>query len=234
LTALFGADHPFSVGSEGLPGVTRSFRNFNAAAQEAGRSRIYGGIHYTFDNVNGLAAGAAVAGQVLDNFLKPQDHEHDLTAAAAAPGTVHRSLRGNQVRPLLTEALARWRAARVDTSGLGGVDVRIAHLGGRTLGRADGGVIWLDDDAVGWGWFADRTPRSDSEFTRRGNQGERNRMDLLTVLTHEVGHLLGYDHKAGGVMRETLTAGTRSTPSAAVPGGLLSAPVGTADRWGSW
>src|SRR5947208_8574777 len=58
LTALFGSDHPFSVGSEGLPGVTRSFASFEAAAAEAGRSRIYGGIHYQFDNVNGLAAGA--------------------------------------------------------------------------------------------------------------------------------------------------------------------------------
>ena len=39
-------------------------------------------------------------------------------------------------------------------------------------------------------------------------------MDLLTVLAHEVGHLLGQDHEADGVMAETLTAGTRLTPSA--------------------
>ena len=59
LTALFGADYHFTVGSEGLPGVTRSFDSFDAAAAEAGQSRIYGGIHYQFDNVNGLAVGAA-------------------------------------------------------------------------------------------------------------------------------------------------------------------------------
>jgi hypothetical protein len=80
-----------------------------------------------------------------------------------------------------------------------------------TLGRAEDGVIWVDDNAAGWGWFVDRTPRSDAEFTRRGNQGEQNRMDLLTVLTHEVGHLLGQDHAATGVMQETLAAGTRRT-----------------------
>ena len=34
-------------------------------------------------------------------------------------------------------------------------------------------------------------------------------MDLLTVLMHETGHLLGRDHEATGVMQETLTAGTR-------------------------
>ena len=31
-----------------LPGVTRSFTSFSAAAEEAGRSRIYGGIHFEF------------------------------------------------------------------------------------------------------------------------------------------------------------------------------------------
>ena len=63
----------------------------------------------------------------------------------------------------------------------------------------------------------DRTPGNDSEFTTPGNQGEENRMDLLTVLEHEVGHLLGKEHEAGGVMIDTLSAGTRRTPTAASP-----------------
>jgi membrane-associated phospholipid phosphatase len=236
LTTLFGDSYHFSVGSEGLPGVTRSFDSFAAAAAEAGRSRIYGGIHYQFDNTAAQAAGALVGGYVTANFLRARNDGADqLRAAAAAPAVVNGSIRATQVRPLLVEALARWRAAGVDTSGLRGIDVRVADLGGRTLGRAaEGHVIWLDDDAAGWGWFVDRTPRSDAEFTRPGDQGEQHRMDLLTVLEHEVGHLLGYGHEAGGVMRETLTAGTRSTPSPDVRGGLLSAPVGTRDRLGSW
>jgi membrane-associated phospholipid phosphatase len=218
LTALFGPDHDFSVSSEnGLPGATRSFTSFDAAAREAGRSRVYGGIHFFFDSTAGLAAGAQVADYVVDNFLKPQDHEDEqLTAAAAAPRTVHKILRAGQVDRLLTEALARWQAAGVDTSALGNIDVRIADLGGLTLGQAANGGIVLDDNAAGWGWFVDRTPGSDREFTRRGNQGERNRMDLLSVLTHEVGHLLGYDHEAGGVMQQTLDAGVRQTVGAAM------------------
>ena len=82
-------------------------------------------------------------------------------------------------------------------------------LGGATLGLATDHTIWLDDNAAGWGWFLDRTPWEDSEFTTPGNQGEQYRMDLLTVLEHEIGHLLGHDHEEGGAMQETLDAGTR-------------------------
>jgi polyvinyl alcohol dehydrogenase (cytochrome) len=68
---------------------------------------------------------------------------------------------------------------------------------------------WLDAHAAGWGWFVDPTPWDDSEFTTPGDQGEQHRMDLLTVIAHEVGHLLGYDHEDHGVMAESLMPGTR-------------------------
>ena len=34
-------------------------------------------------------------------------------------------------------------------------------------------------------------------------------MDLLSVLLHELGHVLGLAHEAEGVMAETLTPGVR-------------------------
>ena len=86
-------------------------------------------------------------------------------------GRCTRTLRDDQVQPLLTEALARWQAAGVDTSALHGVDVRIADLGGLTLGRAADGVIWLDDNAAGWGWFVDRSPRDGRRVRRAGEPG---------------------------------------------------------------
>jgi hypothetical protein len=52
--------------------VTRTFARFSAAAEEAGKSRIYGGIHWEFDNREGLASGHAVGEYVCRNFLLPR------------------------------------------------------------------------------------------------------------------------------------------------------------------
>jgi len=68
LTAVFGDDYAFSVGSTGLPGVTREFDSFVAAAEEAGISRIYGGIHFMQDNTAGLAIGGQVGDLAVETF----------------------------------------------------------------------------------------------------------------------------------------------------------------------
>ncbi len=70
---------PFRIGSEGLPSVVRRYPGFWAAAEEAGRSRIYGGIHYEFDNREGLASGSALAQYVGQNFLLPRAPETTTT-----------------------------------------------------------------------------------------------------------------------------------------------------------
>ena len=71
LADFFGDDIDFTAGSDGLPGVQRSFTSFSAAAGESGISRIYGGIHYSFSNRDGLKLGRDVAHFVLAHCLKP-------------------------------------------------------------------------------------------------------------------------------------------------------------------
>ncbi|MCA9066047.1 MAG: phosphatase PAP2 family protein, partial [Planctomycetaceae bacterium] len=61
LNQLLGTDVSFTIDSQGLPGVSRFFPNFDAAADEAGRSRIYGGIHYEFSNQDGLSTGRDIS-----------------------------------------------------------------------------------------------------------------------------------------------------------------------------
>jgi membrane-associated phospholipid phosphatase len=73
LASFFGTDAVrFTTTSEGAPGQHRAFEGFWAAAQEAGRSRIYGGIHYEFDNSAGLAMGRDIANHVARNFFQPR------------------------------------------------------------------------------------------------------------------------------------------------------------------
>jgi hypothetical protein len=60
LQMLLG-DIAFTNASVGLPGVFRSFDNFIEAALEAGKSRIYGGIHFNAANVDGIETGRQVA-----------------------------------------------------------------------------------------------------------------------------------------------------------------------------
>ncbi|MFO0796133.1 MAG: FG-GAP-like repeat-containing protein [Gemmataceae bacterium] len=53
--------------------VTRSYASFDAAANDAGRSRVYGGIHFEFSNQAGQALGRAVAEYVLGTFAGGPD-----------------------------------------------------------------------------------------------------------------------------------------------------------------
>ena len=71
LASFFGDHQRFSVTSPALPGVTRSFTSFSAAAKEAGLSRIYAGVHTRIDHEAGLRLGHDVAGFVLQNALLP-------------------------------------------------------------------------------------------------------------------------------------------------------------------
>jgi hypothetical protein len=48
--------------------LTRTFSSFDEAAAEAGMSRIYGGIHYAFDNTAGQEVGRAIGQLVVASF----------------------------------------------------------------------------------------------------------------------------------------------------------------------
>jgi membrane-associated phospholipid phosphatase len=76
---FFGADRiRFTVGSDDLPGVRRSYDSFSAAALESGVSRVYGGIHFMSSNVHGLSTGAAIGMFIAWNRLRPLPSELQL------------------------------------------------------------------------------------------------------------------------------------------------------------
>ncbi|MGB5630959.1 MAG: vanadium-dependent haloperoxidase [Woeseiaceae bacterium] len=62
---------PFSGKIEMHP-PTRSFGNFSEAAMQCGLSRIYLGIHFRYDSVEGVRLGEKVGENLVDNYLRPE------------------------------------------------------------------------------------------------------------------------------------------------------------------
>jgi hypothetical protein len=75
LSQFYGTDTmSFTLTSDELPGVTRSFTSFSQAAAENARSRIYLGIHWNFDDTEGRALGAKVGDWVFDHVAQSRNH----------------------------------------------------------------------------------------------------------------------------------------------------------------
>jgi hypothetical protein len=67
LTAYFGDATPFSIDSEKLPGVLRSFPSFSQAVLEINDARVFGGIHFRNAVLDGNTLGRAVGNYALQN-----------------------------------------------------------------------------------------------------------------------------------------------------------------------
>ena len=133
--------------------------------------------------------------------------------AAGSPQAEAVRLADDQTGAILREAATRL-AVSADA-----VTVEVVDLPGDLLGRTSAGTIQLDVDAAGYGWFIDTTPGNDREFSLQLSPTEfaapvdsaaAGHVDLLTVVMHELGHVLGHGHDStGSVMDSSLPLGRR-------------------------
>ena len=73
LAQFFGRDDiSFQHTWAGAGGATRSYAGFSVMADEQARARVYGGIHFTFDNVAGQSVGRNVANYIFANVMRPR------------------------------------------------------------------------------------------------------------------------------------------------------------------
>jgi hypothetical protein len=151
----------------------------------------------------------------------------EMAAAQVANPQDVPTLTQTDLQPIVNEAIALWSQAGLDATTaqkLRQVQFVISDLGGAQLGAAEGNVVYLDTNAAGTGWFIDLTPASNKEFsTSAGSQQLQavdpqalDRIDLLTVVEHELGHVAGLNDMnalTDDVMSGVLGAGLRRIAS---------------------
>ena len=153
-----------------------------------------------------------------------------LTSVATATGLSNTGVvDATTLAALAAQARALWSAAGADITPLLGVQLNVADLQGALLGlvalTGATPTLTLDINGAGNGWFVDTTPAANEEFgtvisseALRADSGSAlGRMDLLTVIAHEFGHILGLQHvdvtvAPNSLLRDALPTGMRRVP----------------------
>ncbi|MGI9474748.1 MAG: dockerin type I domain-containing protein, partial [Rubripirellula sp.] len=172
----------------------------------------------------------AVSGSMLFQAFEmfPRKHKTNTLQLSASTDQLRATSIGDGAAALqrdvidahIAEAMETWYAAGLsptEFAGLQSATVVVSNLPGNVIARAVGRTIVLDSDAAGHGWFVDRTPWESSEFSSGSPtrlaiaEDAIGRVDLLTTLLHEFGHVLGMPdvNDPNHVMNSTLAVGQR-------------------------
>jgi hypothetical protein len=137
----------------------------------------------------------------------------ELLAGTPLSGSGAHALTQKQLDRVVAEAIRLWAATGLSAaqiSSLEHVQFVITNLPGGLLGDTVGNVIYIDSNAAGYGWSL-------------GAVVAPRKVDLLTVVCHELGHELGFpdldtNANPSDVMDATLAPGMRRLPRTAASG----------------
>ncbi|OAI52842.1 hypothetical protein AYO44_16410 [Planctomycetaceae bacterium SCGC AG-212-F19] len=158
---------------------------------------------------NGLLTVAEQAGAYDKiDFIDITQGSPEMLAGTPIANSDAANLQEVQLQRVIADAIQRWAATGLSAeqvSILQHAQVVIADLPGGLLGYTLGNVVTIDTNAAGYGWSL-------------GQHVSPHRVDLLTVVCHEFGNVLGLpelrgEHQQpGNVMDDTLALGVRWQP----------------------
>lgn len=99
-------------------------------------------------------------------------------------------LTGTELQPVVDAAIEHWRNTPLTTKqrrALENLTVSVGNLRPGRLGEATGTSVLFDDNAAGFGWYVDQTPMDLTDDVVGA------RVDLMTVVLHEIGHVIGHN-----------------------------------------
>jgi hypothetical protein len=232
-------DTVIEAGTDYVLNVSLKGTTVSASVKEAGSKYWQAIVGYVFNAVTvdggfgllvkgGTGFFDAVTVRTDDPAFR-EDQGQPLMASGAPEVAVgpESILTYEELMPIVDEAIDRWSDSGLvdadDLSSLHEVTFQITDLSGLALGWTVGQTIMMDVNAAGHGWFVDLTPGDDNEFSDEDGDGllvastdtlASGRMDLLTVVMHEIGHVLGFEdlddqEYPRDLMSATLAAGVR-------------------------
>ncbi len=180
---------------------------------------------------------------VIDDTAKALGPE-DQDVATEGPNQDIAPLTQADASGLLAAASQYWLNAGAPAALLNSLTIDIGNLPVGVAAETVGSQITLSANGAGWGWFVDPNPTSEADFTATSDPNEftanagspaAGKLDLLTVLIHEMGHVLGLGDVSDNAdtMAQFLAPGTRRLPSADDIAQMLATVSQTLDYTGS-
>lgn len=168
------------------------------------------------DQTNLVQAFEMLPGSAKSNTLSLEATVQMLRTATVGSGGL--ALQRAVLPALVDAAIGHWESVGLAASEIVKMHrahVSISDLPGNAIGRSVGNTVLLDVDAAGHGWFVDGTPADDREFTANVDGAAIDRVDALTALIHEFGHLIGLEEVSDSnhVMHGVLGRGERRLPT---------------------